>query len=288
MRAVLLRCIDIDCRFAAVDALGNFFKSLNNTSTSTPASSGSSAGAGASGGGGSSSSGSGKIGRNTLGSTSQRVQAPVPEHSQAYARSDVDDTLRECLRVVVSNLHACVAQSLRLAPPSLGLLAGGGGGIQDRMFISVLRTLIALYAYLHTLNLNIIRQQQGSSPLSAPLLLLYHQQSTDKSRKQAQEYVPEILSDVQLVLHKAYQLLKIENKFSCHNKAKESESSNISGEKMAVIVTPSGGDHDSTVRFLHHSLQLIATLFLFEKPGVLLLISDCYILICLTFSFMLS
>lgn len=317
-------CIDIDCRFAAIDALGNFFKSLNNTSaalpTASPASSKPSI----------TSSNTSSISRNTLGGTSQRILAPspplslpssssllsveeeiaggkgkgaggshaqgtVPSNVHARATPSVDDTLLECLHVVLSNLHACAEQHCAEGGPGGegGGGGGGGGGIQDRMFISVLRTLIALYAYLHTLNLNLLsqslslstpqQQQQNKPPESS---LLYHQQCIEKSRKQAQEYVPEVLSAMQLVLHKAYQLLKVKNKFSSRNQAKQRA---VAGEEKAeeqqkeqqkdkegkatpaslvVSVAAIGsGDHDSTVRLLHHSLQLIATVFLFERPG---------------------
>jgi hypothetical protein len=264
-----IRCIDIDCRFAAVDALGNFFKSLNNTSVGVAATLGSSAAG----------NGASKISRNTLGATSQRILPPsVPDKAcsdDSSSADSVDDTLLQCLHVMVSNLHACVAQSspMSSAPVGLSLL----GGILDRIFISVLRTLIALYAYLHTLNLNMKQRFIGFSGNSAdkqyvsPEQRQYHQHDTVKSRKQAQLYVPEVLSEVQRILHQAFLLLKIENKFS--RGEKEYPASDAAGQLVL-------GDHDSTVRFLHHSLQLIATVFLFEQPGALvycaLLLVDCF------------
>ena len=92
-----------------LDALGNFFKSLNSTSAgATPAQGGSSAGGG-------------EISRNTFGSASQRVLHPGGENSSASGitphrapspySSSVDETLLPSLHVMVSNLHACVAQS---------------------------------------------------------------------------------------------------------------------------------------------------------------------------------
>jgi hypothetical protein len=310
------QCIDIDCRFAAIDALGNFFKSLNNTSAGPPSVSSSfspsaalaipaghsgGASSGSSGGDSSTSASSGKISRNTLGSTSLRILPPPSaghEDSEfAYARSNVDATLLRCLHVVVSNLHASVAQSSLPAPaasssspPSSFCPVSAGlalqGGILDRIFISVLRTLIALYAYLHTLNLNLDmdscphlpqQQEQGAAPPSEPRL--YHQQGTERSRRQAQAYVPEVLGDVQRILHSAHQLLQIEGKRDRgrRDRGRGEEGAALAsaldglqregGSVSKLSVSVATGDHDSTVRFLHHSLQLVATLFLFEQPG---------------------
>ena len=153
---------------------------------------------------------------------------------------------------------------LRAALTPEGLLLGG---ILDRIFISVLRTLIAVFAYLHTLNLNMQRHQQ--QPATTPSeQLQYHQRSTDLSRKQAQEYVPEILVDVQRILARAFQLLKVENKFDIGEKELHAGAPIVGQEVHKQLGL---GDHDSTVRFLHHSLQLIATVFLFERPGALVM-----------------
>ena len=117
-----------------------------------------------------------------------------------------------------------------------------------------------MLAYLHTLNLNMQRQQQ--LPATPCEQLQYHQRSTDLSRNQAQKYVPEILADVQGILARPFQLLKVENEFDVGER-KQHAGAPIAGQEVHKQLAV--GDHDSTVRFLHHSLYLVATVFLFER-----------------------
>ena len=131
------------------------------------------------------------------------------------------------------------------------------GGILNCIFIAVLRALNAVLAYLHTLNLNMQRQQQ--LPATPCEQLQYHQRSTDLSTNQAQKYVPEILADV---LARPFQLLKAENEFDVGER-KQHAGAPIAGQDVHKQLTL--GDHSSIVRFLHHSLYLVATVFLFER-----------------------
>ena len=215
------RCIDVDCRFAAIDAVGNFFKSLHDvTALVSPTKL-------------STRIGSGACPAFAKNFNVQDKTAVLEKNHDVPRNKDScsdGDTLVECMVVMMGNLHACTVGPAGV----LSNFDWFSNGNVDRILISVLRTLTSLFSYLITLP------------------------HYDCNRQMTEKHVSEILSDVFQVLRKSFGIIQELDILQSYSKLKVIEPSNVeSGE----------GIRDNAIKFLHQSLQLIGTLFLFQKPG---------------------